>query len=148
MKKYITKSDKETKQLAEKIIGKYINSKSKTTVIFLFGSLGAGKTVFIKGIAHKLGTKEEVESPTFVFVKEYQTTPPLYHFDLYRIESPNELDELGFFDYLERNGIVAIEWAEKIRDFVKADIEVRIKKTGETTREIEITENNDENFSH
>ncbi len=138
MEKYITKNDEETKQVAGKIIEKYLDKK--TTVIFLSGELGAGKTVFVKGLARKLGIQKQVESPTFIFVREYYSEIPLYHFDLYRINNTDELDELGFFDYLGKNGIIAIEWAEKAEDLIKPDIKVQIKKVGKNEREIVVEE--------
>ncbi len=138
MKKYITKNDEETKQVAGKIIEKYLDKK--TIVIFLSGELGAGKTVFVKGLARKLGIQKEVESPTFIFVREYHSETPLYHFDLYRINNTDELDELGFFDYLEKNGIIAIEWAEKAEGLITPDLKVQIKKVGENKREIVLEE--------
>ncbi len=138
MEKYITKNDEETKQVAGKIIEKYLDKK--TTVIFLSGELGAGKTVFVKGLARKLGIQKQVESPTFIFVREYHSEIPLYHFDLYRINNTDELDELGFFDYLGKNGIIAIEWAEKAEDLIKPDIKVQIKKVGKNEREIIVEE--------
>ena len=140
MERFITKSDKETEKIASKIIEKYLNRKDKTVVIFLLGELGAGKTVFVKGIAKRLGIKEEIESPTFIFVREYLSEIPLYHFDLYRINEANELDELGFFDYIERNGIIAIEWAEKVKDLIKPNITVRMDKISENERQITIEE--------
>ncbi len=138
MEKYITKNDEETKQVAGKIIEKYLDKK--TTVIFLSGELGAGKTVFVKGLARKLGIQKQVESPTFIFVREYPSEIPLYHFDLYRINNTDELDELGFFDYLGKNGIIAIEWAEKAEDLIKPDIKVQIKKVSKNEREIVVEE--------
>ncbi len=138
MEKYITKNDEETKQVAGKIIEKYLDKK--TTVIFLSGELGAGKTVFVKGLARKLGIQKQVESPTFIFVREYPSEIPLYHFDLYRINNTDELDELGFFDYFGKNGIIAIEWAEKAEDLIKPDIKVQIKKVSKNEREIVVEE--------
>lgn len=140
MERFITKSDKETEKIASKIIEKYLNRKDKTVVIFLLGELGAGKTIFVKGLAKRLGIKEEIESPTFIFVREYPSEIPLYHFDLYRINDSNELDELGFFDYIERNGIIAIEWAEKVKDLIKPNITVRMDKLSENERQITIEE--------
>ncbi len=138
MEKYITKNDEETKQVAGKIIEKYLDKK--TIVIFLSGELGAGKTVFVKGLARKLGIQKEVESPTFIFVREYHSEIPLYHFDLYRINNTDELDELGFFDYLEKNGIIAIEWAEKAEGLITPDLKIQIKKVGKNEREIVLEE--------
>ena len=141
MKKHVTKSSKETEKIAGEVIEKYLHKK-KTIIIFIFGELGAGKTVFVKGLAKKLGIQKEIESPTFIFVREYPAEIPLYHFDLYRINRSEELDEIGFFDYTERNGIIAIEWAEKAEDLITPDIEIKIKKIDRDKREITIKEFN------
>ena len=136
----MSKSNEETEKIAGKIIEKHLNKKDKTIVIFLLGELGAGKTIFVKGLAKQLGIKEEIESPTFIFVREYLSEIPLYHFDLYRINEPDELDELGFFDYIERNGIIAIEWAEKVKDLITPNITVRIEKISKNERQITVEE--------
>ncbi len=141
MKKEIlkTQNELETLKAAEeftrKILSKFVNNK----VIFLKGELGAGKTIFAKGVAKALGISETVESPTFVFVREYfEGKVPLYHFDLYRIKEPSELDEIGFFEYLSRDGIMLVEWAEKAECCTVPDITITIEKTGEKEREIRI----------
>lgn len=83
-------------------------------VVVLTGELGAGKTVFVKGLAEGVGVKtERVLSPTFNFVHEYHGDKNLYHFDLYRMSNVSELKEIGWEDYLERDGLVVIEWGEK-----------------------------------
>jgi len=82
-------------------------------VVLLHGDLGAGKTAFTQGIAAGLGVPGTVNSPTFTILKEYFGRLPLYHFDLYRIESPNEVTTLGFEDYFDSDGVSVIEWAER-----------------------------------
>ncbi len=140
MKKIIkTHSADETIKIAEEITKKLIG-KNENTIIFLEGELGAGKTTFVKGIANALKTNETAVSPTFTFIKEYEGILPLYHFDLYRIENPEELDEIGFLEYIERKGIIVIEWAEKVEKIIEPNIKVTIKKTGEKDREICIDE--------
>ncbi len=140
MKKIVkTHGANETIKIAEGITKKLIG-KRENTIIFLEGELGAGKTTFVKGIAKALKTNETAVSPTFTFIKEYEGILPLYHFDLYRIENPEELDEIGFLEYIERKGIIVIEWAEKVEKIIEPDIKVTIKKTGEEDREICIDE--------
>ncbi len=85
-------------------------------IIALTGDLGAGKTVLVKGIALGLGIADVITSPTFVLVKSYAGRLPLHHMDFYRLDSPRDLDTIGFDDYLESGGVLAIEWAEKFPD--------------------------------
>jgi tRNA threonylcarbamoyladenosine biosynthesis protein TsaE len=85
-------------------------------VVLLTGNLGAGKTAFTQGIAQGLGVVGPVSSPTFTLLKEYTGRIPLYHFDLYRIEDPAELDALGFDDYFFGDGVAVVEWAERGED--------------------------------
>ncbi len=88
-------------------------------VFTLTGDLGVGKTVFAKGFAKGLGVTEPVTSPTFTIVQEYLSGRlPFYHFDVYRIGDPDEMEETGFYDYLDRSGVVLIEWAELIEDIL------------------------------
>lgn len=138
MDKIITHSANETKEIGKNFSLTLIKSGYEKGIIFLEGGLGAGKTVFVKGFANGLDIKKEVISPTFVFVTEYTGILPLYHFDLYRIKNINELDELGFFEYLDRKGFVLIEWAEKIENYVKPSIRINIEKISENEREIGI----------
>ena len=88
-------------------------------VFTLTGDLGVGKTVFAKGFAKGLGVTEPVTSPTFTIVQEYLSGRlPFYHFDVYRIGDPDEMEETGFYHYLDRGGVVLIEWAELIEDIL------------------------------
>lgn len=82
-------------------------------VVLLVGDLGAGKTIFTQGIGAGLGVTDTINSPTFTLLKEYQGRLPLYHFDLYRIENPDELPALGFEDYFSGDGVCVVEWAER-----------------------------------
>jgi len=138
MDKIITHSENETKEIGRNFSLLLIKSGYEKGIIFLEGGLGAGKTVFVKGFANGLGIKEDIISPTFVFVTEYTGILPLYHFDLYRIKNINEIDELGFFEYLDRKGFVLIEWAEKIENYVKPSIRINIEKISENERKIDI----------
>lgn len=100
------------------------------TVITLDGDLGAGKTVFTKGFAYGLGISELVTSPTFTILQEYNDGRiPLYHFDTYRIEDPDEMYEIGFNEYLDSGGICVIEWAELIKEILPEDaVKITIEK--------------------
>ncbi len=115
----------------------------KGDVIAYRGDLGAGKTAFTRGLAKGLGCKGEVCSPTFALVHEYPGTPPknltLYHFDMYRIASSDDLYATGYDDYLESGGVMAIEWSENVEDVLPEDsILVTISSLGEDARSIEI----------
>ena len=88
-------------------------------VIGLIGNLGAGKTHLVKGLVAGLGSDEVVSSPTFSLVQEYtEGKIPVYHFDVYRLETAEELLEIGWDDYLDRSGIVIVEWAERFRELM------------------------------
>lgn len=104
-------------------IGELLGKKlTPGTVICLEGDLGVGKTVFVKGIAKGLGIAEPVSSPTFTILQEYREGRlPLYHFDAYRIEDPEEMYEIGFEDYLFGDGVCFIEWASQIRELLPED---------------------------
>ena len=109
------------------------------TVIALDGELGAGKTVFVKGIAMGLGIFENITSPTFTIVKEYSGRLKLYHFDVYRIEDCSELFEIGFDEYINGEGVSVIEWAVNIEDTLPSDtIYINIEGSGYSQRKIEI----------
>ena len=108
-------------------------------VIAYRGDLGAGKTAFTRGLARGLGYAEPVTSPTYTIVNEYLGGRlPLFHFDMYRLASSDDLWDIGWEDYLDRNGIAAVEWSENVEDALENAILVTIHKTGETSRRIEI----------
>jgi tRNA threonylcarbamoyladenosine biosynthesis protein TsaE len=106
---YESLSPDETFDLGEKL-GEKLNNGD---IVALYGELGAGKTVFTKGIAKGLGVCEEITSPTFTLLKEYEGRNRLYHFDLYRIEDEEALENIGFYEYLGGEGVCVIEWADK-----------------------------------
>ncbi len=100
------------------------------TVVCLEGDLGVGKTVFVKGVAKGLGISEPVSSPTFTILQEYREGRiPLYHFDAYRIEDPEEMYEIGFEDYFYGDGVCFVEWASQIREIIPKDaVTITIEK--------------------
>lgn len=108
--------------------------------MLLYGDLGAGKTAFVKGLAEGLGvSRDEVSSPTFTLIQEYRGGRlPLFHVDLYRIEHPREFDELGL-DEIALDGVMAIEWAEKLPEEWPGATIVRISHGEEDQRTIEVT---------
>ena len=134
-KKIISNSVHETLLITEKL-GNNIKEKS---LITLRGDLGAGKTVFTKGIASGLGIKQDITSPTFSLMEIYEGKPNLYHFDLYRIESINELVHLGFEEYWGIKGVSVIEWPEIALELLPDDrIDVSIVSIDEKRRIITI----------
>jgi tRNA threonylcarbamoyladenosine biosynthesis protein TsaE len=106
--------------------------------VCLYGDLGAGKTNFAYGIARGLDVQEQyITSPTFTFVNEYQGRVPLYHLDLYRLKGPDELESIGFDEYIESDGVTVIEWAERAADELPVEnLSVYFSYVGETSREI------------
>ena len=114
-----TFSAEETFKLGEMTGGKL----KPGTVVCLDGDLGVGKTVFVKGVAKGLGIKEPVVSPTFTILQEYREGRiPLYHFDVYRIEDPEEMYEIGFDDYLYGDGVCLIEWAKRVTELLPENV--------------------------
>jgi len=108
----------------------YGAAAKRGTVITLDGDLGAGKTVFAKGFAEGLGVREIVNSPTFTILQVYESGRlPLYHFDVYRIEDPEEMWEVGLQEYLDGDGVCLIEWSEQIEEFLPEDaVRIRIER--------------------
>lgn len=135
VKEYITRSEEETFQLAHELAESFDGDE----VVLLFGELGAGKTVFAKGVASGLGIKDHhhVCSPSFTLVNIYQARYPIYHVDLYRLGAGTDIQDLGWEDYLGQ-GVVLVEWAEKLRFSLDA-IYVRFEVLGENKRKITIT---------
>ena len=109
------------------------------TVIAYRGDLGAGKTAFTRGLARGLGCDDMVTSPTYTIVNEYLSGRlPLFHFDMYRLRSAEDLWDIGWEDYLDRGGVCAVEWSENVEEALESFILVNIEKTGEETRRITI----------
>ena len=106
-------------------------------VIAYFGNLGAGKTALTRGIAQGLGVTDLVTSPTYTIVNEYLTGRiPLFHFDMYRLGSSDELFDIGWEDYLDRGGVCAVEWSENVADAMQGAISVRIGRDSDEQRTI------------
>ena len=133
--KYTTNSPMETEAIGA-ALGKILPPGS---VIAYRGDLGAGKTAFTRGLARGLGCTEIVTSPTYTIVNEYLGGRlPLFHFDMYRLGSSDDLWDIGWEDYLERGGICAVEWSENVDDAMENAIWVTIEKLGEDARRITI----------
>lgn len=120
-------------------LGKRLSQYLKNgSFVALNGEMGSGKSVFARGIGNGLGI-ESLSSPTFSIVHEYPTTPPLFHFDVYRIQDEFELEGIGFSDYLNRNGIIIMEWAELVPDVLPAErLEVSIKRADDRCRLVSV----------
>ena len=132
---YITNSPEETEAVGQALA----QHLTPGTVIAYRGDLGSGKTAFTRGLAKGLGATERVTSPTYTIVNEYLTGRlPLFHFDMYRLESVEDLWDIGWEDYLERGGICAVEWSENVSDAMAGAVLVQIEKTGDDSRRITI----------
>ena len=132
---YITNSPAQTEALGF-ALGKVLKPGP---VIAYCGDLGAGKTAFTRGLARGLGCADLVTSPTYTIVNEYLSgRMPLFHFDMYRLRSSDDLFDIGWEDYLDRGGVCAVEWSENVADAMEDAITVKIEKTGEDTRRITI----------
>ena len=134
--KYVTNSEEETEVLGARL-GACLEPGA---VIAFTGDLGAGKTAFTRGLARGLGIGDRVTSPTFTIVNEYEGGRlPLFHFDMYRLGSSDELFDIGWEDYLSRGGVCAVEWSENVSDALEEDaISVEICQ-GEMDRQRIIT---------
>lgn len=132
---FLTDSPAHTEEVGQMLA----NALKPGTVIAYRGDLGAGKTAFTRGLARGLGYTQPVTSPTYTIVNEYQGGRlPLFHFDMYRLGSSDELFDIGWEDYLERGGVCAVEWSENVADAMENAITVTIEKTGEETRRIRL----------
>ena len=132
---YITNSPAETEDIGI-ALGKIIK---EGTVIAYRGDLGAGKTAFTRGLAKGLGCTEIVTSPTYTIVNEYLGGRiPLFHFDMYRLRSSDDLFDIGWEDYLDRGGVCAVEWSENVDDAMEDAVYITIEKLGEESRRITI----------
>ena len=133
-----TNNETETEAVGAEFAGKLAGG----TVVAMYGGLGVGKTAFVRGMAKGLGLDCRVSSPTFTIVNEYEganATRPLFHFDMYRLDSSDELFDIGWEDYLARDGICVVEWSENVEDaFDGSEVVVRITRLDADRREITI----------
>ena len=132
---FITNSPAETEA-----VGAAIGAVLKPGTVLAFrGDLGAGKTAFTRGLARGLGATDRVTSPTYTIVNEYLSGRlPLFHFDMYRLESADDLWDIGWEDYLERGGVCAVEWSENVAEAMENAIGICLEKLGEDTRRITV----------
>jgi len=130
----ITSGPEETWQIGQ-LLGELLDAGD---TVCLYGDLGAGKTNFTFGIAQGLDVQEQyITSPTFTFVNEYQGRVPLYHIDLYRLKDPDELENIGFEEYIESDGVTVIEWAERAEDELPVEgLSVYLAYVDDHSREI------------
>ena len=129
MVKIYLENEEKTREIGSKL-GELLTPKS---VICLIGDLGAGKTTMTQSLARALGVDDYITSPTFTIVNEYEGKMPLYHFDVYRIGSSEEMYDIGFDEYIDGDGVCIIEWANLIEDIVPDEylyIEMNYKETG------------------
>ena len=118
MAEFISKSEHDTEELGRR----FASGLPGGTVVAMYGDLGAGKTAFVRGMARGMGLDCRVSSPTFTIVNEYLSGRiPLFHFDMYRLSSSDELFDIGWEDYLDRGGVCAVEWSENVRDALPPD---------------------------
>jgi len=135
LKKVITSSEEQTKKLGDKLARKL----RPGSFVGLSGPLGSGKTTLIKGICKGLGVKELVRSPYFVIMTQYPGKFKVYHFDLFRLESADELSSVGYEEYFYGDGICLVEWAEKAKKLLpKERIDVFLRIVSESERQIRI----------
>ena len=132
---FITNSPEETEAVGKALAAVL----APGTVLAYRGDLGAGKTAFTRGLARGLGIADPVTSPTYTIVNEYLSgRMPLFHFDMYRLHSADDLFDIGWDDYLERGGVCAVEWSENVWEAMEDAIVVTIEKTGDESRKITI----------
>ena len=132
---FITHSPEETELLGQRL-GETLSGGE---IIAYQGGLGAGKTAFTRGLARGLGISMRVTSPTYTIVNEYTGGRlPLFHFDMYRLGSAEELFDIGWEDYLARDGVCEVEWSENVQEAMQGAITVRMEKRSENTRCIRI----------
>ena len=138
MKKFVSESADQTRDFAKT----YAATLRGGDVLAFTGSLGMGKTAFTRGLARGLGCRGRVTSPTFTIVNEYDGKTPLFHFDMYRLSSSDELFDIGWDDYLARGGVCAVEWSERVSDALPDDtiyVDIARGEEDENTRTITVT---------
>lgn len=134
----------ENEEQTEKLGGALAHVLKAGDFAALWGGLGAGKTAFTRGFAKALGCGDAA-SPTFTIVHEYDTQPPVFHFDIYRLSDSDELYDIGFEEYLERRGIILMEWPERAPDVLPdGHVDVSIERLSDTERRISLSGLNQE----
>jgi len=132
--KITTKSEMETIKLAQN----FESEKFPNMIICLNGELGSGKTMFTKGIANALGINENITSPTYTIIKEYNGEYPLYHMDVYRLDG--NVEGTGIEEYFTKGGVVVIEWADTIKDILPAErLDIKFRVVDENKRILILT---------
>lgn len=133
----ITVNNLKDTEMVGKIIGRNLTNG---TVLCLDGDLGAGKTTLTQFIAKEFGINEYLTSPTFTIIKEYEGKLPFYHMDVYRIESEEDMYDLGYDEYIYSEGVTIIEWSHKIKNILpKNRINIEIQRVGDNQRILHIT---------
>ncbi len=133
----ITSSAEETEELGFRL-GTFLKKGGEVKVC-LYGDLGAGKTTFVKGFASAFGIAgREIGSASFVIVAEYETVPPFYHIDLYRLGDEPCAEDIGLWEYIESGGAVVIEWAEKLGESPEGAVSVSFEHLGEDRRQLSV----------
>ncbi len=131
----VTRSEFETEALGARLA----SACTAGTVVAFFGGLGMGKTAFVRGMARVLSPDAHVSSPTFALVNNYGGTPPLVHFDMYRVTGWEDLDTTGYYDYQDQGAVLAVEWSENVEAALPPDaVRVTFRRLSETEREISI----------
>ena len=127
-------SEREMEELGERV-GRLLRPGD---VVVLTGELGSGKTVFCRGLGRGLGVEATITSPSFTLINEYQGRIPFYHLDVYRLDGPADLEELGYEEYFFGDGATAVEWGDKVRVLLPEEyLEVRLEVLGEGLRSLE-----------
>ena len=135
MQTYLSNNETETEEIGARFAEKLPGG----TVVAMYGDLGAGKTAFVRGMARGMGLNCRVSSPTFTIVNEYLGERELIHFDMYRLSGADELFDIGWEDYLSREGVCAVEWSENVPEaFDGSEIRVTIEKLSDRERKITI----------
>lgn len=134
MKTIVCKTEQETQLLGCRLV----RMLPVPSFVALYGDLGAGKTALVRGMGEEAGT-QEVRSPTFTIVHEYETTPRLIHFDAYRLADAEELLAIGFEEYLAQDAILVLEWAERVPDALPNErLEIHLSGSGDEPRTLEL----------
>lgn len=135
MKTLLCRTEAETEALG----GRLVQGLPLPARVMLYGDLGAGKTALVRGMGRALGT-EDVMSPTFTIIHEYDTVPPLVHIDAYRLDGGEALLDIGFSDYLNAGNIIVVEWAELVEDVLPVErLNIRITAAPDGIRELTLT---------